>query len=136
MPKQYPLKIETTFIETKPAGLAAKYLNSGEIQLRAGVEIAIACLFAPLGAALSGASRKDIEQLIAISRTQSETYFALALNRCQDFSSRETVVGTPVNPNDAPINRDWKEDVFLPLGGRSTDDFDFEENLNFDDEEF
>jgi len=47
MPKQYPLKIDTTFRETKPAGLAAKYLNSGEIEPRTGVEIAISCLFAP-----------------------------------------------------------------------------------------
>jgi len=84
MPKQYPLKIDTTFRETKPAGLAAKYLNSGEIEPRTGVEIAISCLFAPLGAATNGASRQEVEAIVAASRTQFEVFCALALSRCEE----------------------------------------------------
>ena len=94
MPKQYPLKIDTTFRETKPAGLAAKYLNSGEIDLRAGVEIAISCLFAPLEAAINGASCQEVEGIIAASRTQFEVFSALALNRCQE-NSYSNVRNTP-----------------------------------------
>jgi hypothetical protein len=119
MPKQHPLKIDTTFIETKPAGLAAKYLNSGEIHSRAGVEIAIACVFAPLGAAIDGASRDRVEQLIAASRTQIETYFALALNRCAfDKSESQTTAQISLSTEANGL------------------EIDFAENIDIDNEEF
>jgi hypothetical protein len=129
MVKRYPLKIETTFIESIPAGLAAKFLNSGEIDLRAGVEIAIASLFAPLGAAIDGASPSEVERLIAISHTQMETYFALALSRCQ----KNTASSLPEVSQYA-----LEERTVPPLA--STDDnsvleLEYEENINFDDEE-
>ncbi|WP_250126315.1 hypothetical protein [Chroococcidiopsis sp. CCMEE 29] len=120
MPKQYPLKIDTTFIETKPAGLAAKYLNSGEIQPRAGVEVAISCLFAPLGAAINGASRQEVEGLVAASRTQFEVFCALALNRCQE-NSYSNVRGVTTLP---------KTSIAVNAA-----EFNAEENIDFDSEE-
>lgn len=120
MPKQYPLKIDTTFRETKPAGLAAKYLNSGEIDPRAGVEIAISCLFAPLGAAITGASSQEVEGIVAASRTQFEVFCALALNRCQE-NSYSDVRSTLSSP---------KTSVAV-----NTVEFDPDENIDFDNEE-
>ncbi len=121
MPKQVPLKINTTFVETKPAGLAAQYLNSGEIDTRAGVEIAIRCLFAPLGAAASGASRREVEALIAASRTQFEIYLNLALSRCGENCAENVRVATTFSKTSVAVN--------------STAAFDPEENIDFESEE-
>jgi hypothetical protein len=120
MPKQYSLKIDTTFIETKPAGLAAKYLNSGEIHPRAGVEIAISCLFGPLGAALNGAGRQEVESLIAASRTQFEVFCALALNRCSENSGSPVRSAPPFPKTSVAVN---------------AAEFDTDENIDFDSEE-
>jgi hypothetical protein len=139
MLKQYRLKIDTKFSETKPAGLATKYLNSGEIDQRAGVEIAIACLFAPLGATLSGASRLEIEKLIAASRTQSETYFALALNRCdEDLTERQLAKKETQNyeTNSIAQSRNLKDSLALSNLVAQVGDIDLEENTNIDHEEF
>jgi len=121
MPKQYPLTIDTTFAETKPAGLAAKYLNSGEIYPRAGVEIAISCLFAPLGAAISGVSRQEVEGIIAASRTQFEVFCALALSRCQENSGSDVRLTPPSPKTSMTVN--------------AVEEFDADENIDFDNEE-
>ncbi|NJO94388.1 MAG: hypothetical protein HC820_08725 [Hydrococcus sp. RM1_1_31] len=129
MSKQYRLKLDTKFIESIPAGQAAKFLNSGEIDLRTGVEIAIACLFAPLGAAIDGASLSEVERLIAISHTQMETYFALARGRCQrNFS-------TPVREVSQYA---LQESPVPPLGSKDDNsvlELNYEENIDLDDEE-
>ena len=121
MPKQIPLKINTTFVETKPAGLGAHYLKSGEIDTRAGIEIAIGCLFAPLGAAVSGASRREVEALIAASRTQFEIYLNLALSRCGDDDAENIRVATTVPKTSIAAN---------PVAA-----FEAEENIDFESEE-
>ena len=82
MPKQHRVVVDTRFFETTPAGLAAKYLNSGEIKVRDGVATAIACVFAALGGAIHGLSEKEVESIIERSRTQFEIYCALARSRC------------------------------------------------------
>ena len=115
MPKQISLKLNTTFIENKPAGLAAKYLNSGEIDVRTGIEIAIGCLFAPLGAAISGSNRKEVDALIQTSRTQFEIYLSLALSRCHNELIEDKTVSV-------------RED-------NSAIDFDIEENIDFESED-
>ncbi|CAA9569569.1 hypothetical protein AVDCRST_MAG81-1446 [uncultured Synechococcales cyanobacterium] len=120
MPKQYPLKIDTSFTDTKPAGLAAKYLNSGEIHPRAGIEIAISCLFAPLGAAINGASRQEVEGIVAASRTQFEVFCALALSRCQEKSYADVRINPPFPNTSVAVN---------------ADKFDADENIDFDNEE-
>jgi ABC-type arginine transport system permease subunit len=128
MSKQYRLKLDTKFIESIPAGQAAKFLNSGEIDLRTGVEIAIACLFAPLGAAIDGATQSEVERLIAISHTQMETYFALALSRCQNNFS--------MNVPEVSRHALQKSSV-LPLvsnNDNSVLELNFEENIDLDDE--
>jgi hypothetical protein len=129
MSKQYRLKLDTKFVESIPAGLAAKFLNSGEIDLRAGVEIAIACLFAPLGAAIDGASPSEVERLIAASRTQTETYFALALSRCQKNFS----------PYVREVSRYALEEKAAPplvsTDNNEVKQLDYEENIDLDDEE-
>jgi hypothetical protein len=131
MVKRYPLKIDTTFIESKPAGLAAKFLNSGEIHPRAGVEIALACLFAPLSAAIDGAPQSEVERLIAVSRTQMETYFALALSRCpKNFSTNVSEVSrSALQESSAPPLSSTDDDDNLVL------ELDYEENIDLDDEE-
>jgi hypothetical protein len=121
--KQIPLKIKTSFSEVKPAGQAAKYLNSGEIDVRSGMEISLGCVFAPLGAATNGASCQEVEKMIARSRTQFEIYMDLARSRCQGNSE----------PNS-------KTEVDLPSPEVTTpvvdEELEEEKYINFDDEEF
>jgi hypothetical protein len=121
MPKQVSLKINTSFIETKPAGLATKYLKSGEIDLRMGIELAISCLFAPIGAAVNGATRSEVETMIASSRTQFELCLTLALSRCQDKSEGTNQGGNRFSK--ALISNNHEEEL------------DLDDNINFDDEE-
>jgi len=128
MSKQYRLKLDTKFVESIPAGLAAKFLNSGEIDLRAGVEIAIACLFAPLGAAIDGASQSEVEKLIAASHTQMETYFALARSRCQNNLS-------PYAPESQYALQESPVPPLASTDNNSVLELDYEENIDLDDEE-
>ncbi len=121
MPKQIRLKIDTTFVETKPAGLGAKYLNSGEIDTRAGIEIAIGCLFAALGAAECGASRKKIENLSAIARTQLEVYLSLALTRCNESCDYFVCEAINLTKTSVAVN--------------VAEEFEPDENIDFDNEE-
>jgi hypothetical protein len=84
----HEINISTRFSDSTRAGRAAGYLNSGEIDKRTGVEIAIACLFAPLREAQEGATRKEIEQSIATSQALWEGYMNLARLRCKGSSSQ------------------------------------------------
>ena len=78
--RQIRLKIDTTFSSNKGAGIAINYLNSGEIPLRNGLDLALSCLFSPIGAAIAGASQSEVESRIEMSRTQFELYVNLALS--------------------------------------------------------
>lgn len=80
------LEVSTRFSETTRAGRAAKYLNSGEIDPRTGVEISIACLFTPLEDAQAGANEDEVEQSIAVSQAQWEHYMQMARSRCKGRS--------------------------------------------------
>ena len=75
---QIRLKIDTTFSEKKGAGIALEYLSSGEISLRGGIEIALSCFFAPIGAAVGGATLSEVQARCELSRMQFETYMNLA----------------------------------------------------------
>ncbi len=81
--RQVRLKIDTSFAESKNAAIAIEYLNSGEIFIRDGLEIALSCLFSPLGAAASGESPSQVQLRCELSRTQFETYMTLAINRAK-----------------------------------------------------
>lgn len=76
--------IKTTSVENKDAGLGAKYLNSGVIELSAGVELAIACLYGPLGTAIGGGMSSEIAEAIFESRRTFDKYMDLALRQFAD----------------------------------------------------
>lgn len=82
MPKQHRLVIDTRYSETTPVGLAVKYLNSREVRLRDALEVAISCYYAPLAAAIEGATQEEVMAYIERSRTQFEVNCGLALSRC------------------------------------------------------
>lgn len=116
------LNIDTTFIDSKGAGIATKYLNSGEITVRDGIEVAISCVFTPLGLASQGGTIEEVERLIEISRTQFETYMSLAVCRAkkQVVVEKEPVLKAESIP---------EENILLELesiGG----------GINLDEEEF
>lgn len=130
-PKQNLIK--TTLVENKPAGLGAKYLNCGVIEPVVGVELAILCLYGPLGIARSGGSRCEIDTAIAQSRRIFEKYMDLALQFMEDdkfvrFSSpvpktlEESVTqvsqGLPLSVPPADLN-----------GAKDEDDIDLDEEL-------
>lgn len=110
-PKQNIIK--TTFVENKPAGLGTKYLNSGVIEPGAGVELAIICLYGPLGTARGGGTRSEIDAAISESRRIFENYMDLALRQFVDdkdfvrFSSPITKTldegKSPVSQSSAPL---------------------------------
>jgi len=81
-PKQNIIK--TTLVENKPAGLGAKYLNCGVIEPGAGVELAIICLYGPLGTARRGGNRSEVDAAIAESRQIFEKYMDLTLQQFVD----------------------------------------------------
>lgn len=135
--RQIKLKLfPTTFSENIAAGIAAKYLNSGEIVVRDGIEIAISCLFAPLGAAIEGASREEVEERCEISRTLLETYISLALTRVQNpCLSPENI--NEIDSGEKPeINLSKETDSPINTNGFFTESDGELVGINFDDEEF
>lgn len=146
--RQIKFKIDTTFSDNISAGVAAKYLNSGEIFLRDGVEIAISCLFAPIGAAVEGETRAEVEARCEVSRMQFETYMKLALSRvgklCLTPEHLNQIDVTELTQTISPTEFDNQETVMA--SGKSSDSEDivmasgFSDNkplyINFDEEEF
>ncbi len=134
--RQIKLKINTTFSENISAGIAAKYLNSEEIVTRDGIEMAISCLYAPIGAAVNGATRDEVEERCKLSRTLLETYINLALTRVKNSCF------VPQTINEIDITETTEAIL--------SEELDFEKNtrasslksdeellgINFDDEEF
>ena len=94
--KRIRVKVDTMFVVTGAAGKGARYLKSGEIEVRDGIKLAVGCFFAPLGAAIDGASRQEVEQISQRSRAQLETYINLALNRCEESETVSSTVPTQV----------------------------------------
>jgi hypothetical protein len=66
--KQVEFKIETSFSSTKLVYEAIKYLKSNEIDFRKGVELALVCLFSPIGGVFAGESREEIQNRIETSK--------------------------------------------------------------------
>ena len=135
---QVRININTSFSENKSAGIAAKFLNSGEIFLRDGIEIAISCLFAPLGAAVEGASPSAVKKRCEISRMQFETYMNLAMSRAETLTSHPDKVNEiDVTETAETILSDEidAEETFVVSNYNSQLD-DKTLYINFDDEEF
>ncbi len=82
MSKRIRLKIEACFPTNSRGGLAISYLHIAEADKKMRFEQAIACLYAPLGAALTERSISEVQKQIEISRNQFETFMQMALNLC------------------------------------------------------
>ncbi len=160
--KQVKLKIETSFSENRGAAIAVEYLNSGEITLRDGLEVALSCLFAPLGAAAKGASQSEVKSRREISRTIFETYMNLAISRAEieetetsctteveaeaHFTRGDTKLedSTPTVTHPLDSKREGEESSVLRLekaepamtSSRETESSLAVSGINFDDEEF
>jgi hypothetical protein len=93
--------------------------------------MAIACLFGPLGTAVTSGSRVEVEQAIAISRTQFETYMNLALIRCPLRSISDPSVQPVSNANGG--HQLPRVSPVKPNGHRESE-FDPDENLDLDNE--
>ena len=147
--RQVRLKIDTSFAESKNAAIAIEYLNSGEIFIRDGLEIALSCLFSPLGAAASGESLSQVRLRCELSRAQFETYMTLAINRAKALKllseeSQEIEVSSELETI-SPTQSDNQETVMVSesfshseetvmASGKSSDDKPL--YINFDEEEF
>ena len=101
----HQLTISTRFAGDTRAGQGAKYLCSGEIDQRSGVEIAIACIFAPLNEVQEGATEDEVEQAIDDSMTAFEHYMSLARVRCKR-RSRQRGASAKLQPTEvAPVKQ-------------------------------
>lgn len=87
MSKSNRLRIDqgfsTTFVGHSPQGEAVAYLNSGELDQRNGVGLAIAALFSPLGAMQQGCSQSEVRARIEECRRIAEGYWQSALVRAE-----------------------------------------------------
>ena len=74
------LKVELNarYQDDSPQGLGVTYLNSGEMDLRQGVGLAVATLFSPLGAIQSGATPEEVERQIAYAERVFQNHMSLA----------------------------------------------------------
>ncbi len=142
--RQIRVNIDTTFSEHRPAGIGAKYLNSGEIRARDGVELAITCLFTPIGAAMEGATLSEIKQRQEIARTIFETWMNLATSRAE-LNEEEKRLSVEAQLSDSTYSNSGFErsSVTSALDSESmncSEEFTstpvLEEEINFDDEEF
>lgn len=102
---------EATFSPSQNAALAAKYLTSGEMAQGKEIEIALSCLFAPLGAASEGASANKVKSLIETSRIQFETYMSLALCRLENHSDISTDESCPTQEKSDDLLEDEEDDL-------------------------
>ena len=137
--RQIRLNINTKFSENKGAAIGARYLNSGEIRARDGVELAITCLFTPIGAAMEGATLSEIKQRQEIARTIFETWMNLATSRAEvNEENKKLSVETHWSDSGFEVRR-----VTSALDSESmncSEEFTstpvLDEEINFDDEEF
>ena len=105
----HDIEVSKRFSESTRAGQGAGYLNSGEIDKSTGIEIAIACLFAPIRLAQEGATEDEIKDTIAASRTSFEHYMNLAHMRCKGRSS-ERGATAKLQPTEAtPVEQTSKQ---------------------------
>ncbi len=144
---QIKFKMNTSFSTQKGAGIGMKYPNSGEIRARDGVEVAIACLFAPIGAALEGATLSEVKARREISRSIFETYMNLAISRAEieeteTSCTREVEVEDNLWSNETKLSDSTPTVVHLLDSEREGEESRENESsnavsgINFDDEEF
>ena len=144
--RQIRVNIDTTFSEHRPAGIGARYLNSGEIRARDGVELAITCLFTPIGAAMEGATLSEIKQRQEIARTIFETWMNLATSRAE-LNEEEKRLSVEAQLSDSTYSNSGferssvtsaldSESMTKSEGLREFTSSPVLTEINFDDEEF
>ena len=131
------LIIDTRFSGNKDIAIALRYLKSGEIDLRTGIEIALSCLFAPIGAAVSGESQGAVKARCEVSRMQLETYLTLALSR---FGAKVASYSTEIEAEDSflPVEKTRSDALVAVASSRVEETTESKSSytfINFDDEE-
>lgn len=114
-----------------PLDAAEYYLCSGEVRPIEAYQAAISCLLGPLGRAISGCSQAEIEEAIALSRTQFEIFMALAQNRCRG-NFVNSVCFPPSNASLCIENTNRLTPV--RKNSHSVEDNDLNENLDLENE--
>lgn len=114
-----------------PLDAAEYYLCSGEVRPIEAYQAAISCLLGPLGRAISGCSQAEIEEAIALSRTQFEIFMALAQNRC-----RGNFVNSVCFPqsNASLCIENTNQLTLVRKNSHSVEDNDSNENLDLENE--
>lgn len=113
-----------------PLGAAEYYLCSGEVRPLDAYQAAISCLLSPLGKAFGGCSRTEVEEAIAISRTQFEIFMALAQNRCQGSFGNSGCFSKPT----AILSQENVNQQLTPTNGHLVQDNNSDENLDLENE--
>lgn len=139
--KQQSLRCNMSWTEPHLAAYACKYLNSGEfIDKRTGLQLALACLYGPLGLANSGGTADEVE--IAISKAQmifeSQMANTRLLMNTMAPQSNNSATAAPQSVNAVshvppPAQKGWTiEDRGTPMPmGDDGDDFDL---ISLDDD--
>ena len=136
----HEVKIVTRFSDSTRAGRAACYLNSGEVDKRIALEVALTCVFAPLREAQEGATPDELEESISQSQAVWDGYMNLARQRCKGSSRSKAMAERSPVVVTATEQRTEAEDE-LPLvvekdfEGDANDTEDTEPDINLDKEE-
>lgn len=131
VPKSLRVVLNPDLNLSTPLGAAEYYLCSGEVRPLDAYQAAISCLLSPLGKALGGCSRIEVEEAISISRTQFEIFMALAQNRCQ-ASLGNTVCFSESTASLSLENVNQLTSVMT--NGHLVQDNDSDENLDLENE--
>jgi hypothetical protein len=101
-----PIQIDTRLVATSIEGQTAKYLNSGEVELRWAIVHSLKNTFGPLAAAIEGASPEKVDDLILSSRRACEALYQQARDQVGG-----RVVAEPISKEPEPIANDEDEDL-------------------------
>lgn len=108
-----------------PLDAAKYYLCSSEVKPLDACQAAISCLLGPLGKAIGGCSQVEVEEAIAVSRTQFEIFMTLAQARCKsNFPNSVRFFEKSVNNQLSPT----------VTNGHLVQDNDLTENLDLENE--
>ena len=92
------LELDTRFSEGSLQYYAARYLNSGEVDMRTAIGSAIAVIFGPLGAAQEGVDLTEILEQTALARRIAESYWNSALASCSEFPVESAAITNQSEP--------------------------------------
>ena len=96
------LELDTRFSEGSLQYYAARYLNSGEVDMRTAIGNAIAVIFGPLGAAQEGVDLTEILERSALARRIAESYWNSALASCSELPVESAAITNQLEPEPEP----------------------------------